>query len=97
MYLIKNYGLFDCKSNKPAVRVESQGARGLGVLPFILKRTKCLCKLPFDCSTGDDLPDHKQAKTAYHALEGGNLGGGKCRFLLPGTCEPRLRSLNVRT
>ena len=75
MYLIKNYGLFDCKSNKPEVRVESQGSRGLGVLPFILKRTKCLCKLPFDCSTGDDPPDHEQAKTAYHALESAELRG----------------------
>ena len=75
MYLIKNYGLFDRKSKKPEVRVESQGSRGLGVLPFILKRTKCLCKLPIDCSTGDDPPDHKQAKTAYHALEGGELRG----------------------
>jgi len=27
MYLIKNYGLFELKSNKPAVRVESQGSR----------------------------------------------------------------------
>lgn len=75
MYLIKNYGLFDRKSNKPAVRVESQGSRGLGVLPFILKRTKCLCKLPIDCSTGDVAPDHKQAKTAYHALESAELRG----------------------
>jgi len=94
MYLVKNYGLFYRKSNKPEVRVESQGSRGLGVLPFILKRTKCLCKLPIDCSTGDVAPDHKQAKTACHALESGKLRGKcKCRFLLPGTCEPRLRSL----
>ena len=75
MYLIKNYGLFDYKSNKPAVRVESQGSRGLGVLPFILKRTKCLCKLPFDCSTGEGPPDHKQAESAHHALESGKLPG----------------------